>query len=80
MKLVNKWRCEECDEIHDEYDDAVECCKPRVTECFLCPVCGSNFISEEIAIGCCNADELPDDYIAPPTPRELEEAGQTRLL
>ncbi len=80
MKLVSKWECGKCYEVHDNYDDAVECCQPRVREVYLCPVCAEVHRDEVWAIECCNSNELPEDYVIPPTRQELDDAGQMRLL
>jgi len=77
MALKSVFKCGECGDIHDEEDDAVECCFPGVTEGFLCPVCQGFFIDEEAALACHDTDE---DFVPPPTAAELEAAGQMRLL
>jgi|GEM_PF-4443969 len=79
MEIQSKWRCPDCGEVHDDYGDAAECCAPSPREVFICPVCKSDFISEEIAIGCCNADLLPEDFVPEPTTAELEAEGQMWL-
>ncbi len=33
------WRCGECREIHEDEDDARECCMPSVTELYGCLDC-----------------------------------------
>lgn len=52
------WKCSSCDEIHDDEDDARECCAPDVWEMYGCPECGKVCDEEEQALGCCSPDEL----------------------
>ena len=78
-----KYKCGECGSIHDDKDDAIECwldCvrySPDVNKVFLCPVCNDEHSSEEDAIEC---HEFNVDNPPPPTAKELEAAGQMRLL
>ena len=77
MALKSVFKCGECGEIHDEENEAVECCQPNISEGFLCPVCQEFFFDEESALACHEVDE---DFVPPPTAAELEAAGQMRLL
>lgn len=70
------WRCGDCETVHDNEDDARECCAPRIEEGYLCPVCRGFLLREEDALACHNWD--PEKPI-PPTAAELEAAGQLRL-
>ena len=75
-----RWRCDECDEVHDCEDDAVECCRPRVVQGYGCPTCGGFYLSTDEAFDChLEANQDPD---APTrtNPYELEAAGQERLF
>lgn len=77
-KLPEKWRCDECGEIHDYEDEAYECCPPQVSRVFVCPVCDDHHMKEVDAIECCDYD--PDSPPPQPTADELERAGQMRLV
>ena len=33
------WECSCCNDLHDDEDDALDCCRPSANEVFLCPVC-----------------------------------------
>ena len=55
---VTLWRCNVCSDLHDDEDDASECCSEAVTtnaEDFpkWCPVCGKEAISAHEASDCC---------------------------
>lgn len=73
-----KYKCPDCGELHDDYDDAVECCEPFISAVYLCPVCQEQHRMEDDAIECCGFD--PDGPPPPPTAEELEAAGQKRLF
>lgn len=77
MSLSVWYRCNECLELHDDEEDALDCCRPTVDEVFICPICSSEFLSESDAIDC---HEVPDDYEPGPTPAQLEKHGQQRLI
>lgn len=47
------WKCCECGEIHDDDDDAQECCKPRIEELYRCDVCSETHEDEDEAGNCC---------------------------
>ncbi|KIO49624.1 hypothetical protein [Nitrosospira sp. NpAV] len=72
-----KWKCGECGDLHDDEDEARECCEPSVFEVYVCPTCGEEHSAEAEAIDCCNFD--PDGPPPPPSAEELEAAGQMRL-
>jgi hypothetical protein len=71
------WQCDRCGDVHDNEDDARECCAPEIIEGYLCPLCRDFHECEEAAFDCCGWD--PDMPI-PPTAIELEAAGQMRLI
>lgn len=71
------WRCGECFTVHDDEDDARDCCPQRIEEGYACPVCGEFHEEEAAAIACHDWD--PDRPISP-TVLELEAAGQLRLI
>lgn len=77
-KIISQWSCDNCGELHDEEDDALECCPPAITKVFFCPVCDESHLSEQQARECCPVDpEAPPPL---PSARELEAAGQMRLF
>jgi len=78
MKAKLGYRCGECGDIHDDYDEARECCEPTVYEVYSCGHCREEFGSHEELAGACCADVEPD---APPiiNQAELEALGQLRL-
>lgn len=58
---VVMWRCPICDELHEDEDDAAECCAevddgvethPEEAAC-VCPVCGADHASPRSAADCC---------------------------
>lgn len=60
VEEVTMYRCTECDQIHHDEDDAVDCCAPdAVAELHdqeapgTCPVCGQDFMSARDAADCC---------------------------
>lgn len=77
-KLEMAWKCHECGEIHENEDDAYDCCRPEVSEGYLCPECGEFHRREQNALDCCEHDQ--DAPPPPPTAAELEAAGQQRLI
>lgn len=77
MPLPIQFRCNACLELHDDYEDAKDCCAPGVDEVFVCPVCCGEYLSEEDALDC---HETPEDFVPLPSPRQLEKYGQRRLL
>ena len=72
-----KYRCTECGELHTWEDDAKSCCAPEVREVvtWVCDECGDETDDEDIARYCC----MDEDIVLPPTPAQLEAAGQQRL-
>lgn len=73
-----KFCCTECGELHDIEEDARLCCAPGVNKVntWVCAECGDEMCDEEMARYCC----LDDDGVLPPTPTQLEAAGQQRLV
>lgn len=61
VEEVTMYRCTECDELHDDEDDAFDCCAPDGGVDGLhdqeapdtCPVCGQDFMSARDAVDCC---------------------------
>lgn len=33
------WKCGECGDVHEDEDEARECCMPRIWELWQCPEC-----------------------------------------
>lgn len=79
--LTPQYQCPECDELHEDHDDAVECCwRKYVHAVYLCPICKRVNHSKEGAIDCHGWEPPDPDAPYMPTPAELEAAGQLRLL
>lgn len=76
--LKPKYVCPECAGLHDDFDEAVECCTPHIDVVYLCPTCHERYSMESNAIECHGFD--PDGPPPPPTAAELEAAGQERLF
>lgn len=77
-KPIEVWRCEECGTVHDDEDEANECCRPEITEGYQCGECGTFYVDEVDANNCCAQDG--DGVGLCTNPLELEMAGQMRLL
>ena len=75
-RIKYAWKCGECGYIHDDEDDARECCMPDILEVVVCRLCGKTHRLKEDAMQCCADSEEP----VQPDPRELEQAGQERLF
>ncbi len=71
------FRCGDCGEIYGSEDSALACCAPKAEEvkCWKCAECGDEMDDEDMARYCC----LDEDVVLPPTPEQLEAAGQQRL-
>ena len=86
MQPVKCYTCPMCDEKHNDYSAAAECCPrtPDEDRCYECPTCSKLYDDAAEAYLCCdeNQVELPPDaglgyqieHI------ELERRGQTRLF
>jgi hypothetical protein len=48
-----KYRCDSCLDVHDDSDDALNCCKPSITEFYKCPFCHEEHDGHVDAINCC---------------------------
>jgi hypothetical protein len=77
VKLAPKWRCGKYRLVHDDEEDARDCCIPD-TEGHACPHCGAFVQHEEEALVCCGYDR--DGLPPPPMQAQLEAAGQRRLI
>lgn len=81
MKPLEKWECGECGELHDDDDEARDCCRPRIYEVYQCPVCYESHSDIDKAISCIDEHKESGDarlYMAEKA--ELEKQGQTRLF
>ena len=58
LKVRTLYRCMECREIHDDEDEAQDCCRPAISELYECPVCKGIHDEEEQANLCCGADAI----------------------
>lgn len=74
---TSNFRCGECGELYGYEEDALTCCAPKAEEvlCWKCAECGDETDDEDMARYCC----LDEDVVLPPTPAQLEAAGQQRL-
>lgn len=76
--LKTKFRCNDCHELHDTEDDALDCCAPGFEERYICPLCDTDHAMAGDAFACCGFD--PDGPPPPPSAAELEAHGQQRLI
>lgn len=72
--LALKYRCGRCAALHADEDDAIECCYPRVSRVWSCPICGDEYEDGLQPDNCCE-----DGVHRKLNARELEAAGQQRL-
>lgn len=56
MAIEPKWKCGDCGHVHDDEEDARECCAPAIHEVYLCPICNEAHDDEIDAIKCCDED------------------------
>ena len=78
MNSKMKYMCNECTELHDSYDVAIECCPTEIDEIYLCGHCSKSYGSDEDAANeCC--DDVDSDALPLVSHAELEDAGQIRL-
>ena len=82
---VTGFICPHCDDLHDFYEDAVECCQdspPEVTQ-YRCAECEKLQADMADAAACCSPEDdllsIPE-YLRPVSHLELELYGQQRLL
>lgn len=50
--VLERWQCDSCGDLHEDKDEAVECCRPVVLHVYCCPVCREDFTRESLAIAC----------------------------
>lgn len=76
MTPIKKYRCDQCLDLHEYEEAALECCPNEISEVYVCPACGDDYRTSEDAHECCDlgGEELP------PTAAELEAAGQLRIF
>jgi len=80
MKPDLKYRCDACEEIHDDEYCANDCCRPTVSEVYLCPVCAECYLYIANANSYCDDNSDNDDTpVSPVSAAEREAAGQMRL-
>lgn len=60
---VVMWRCPDCHQLHDDEDDAIDCCdvepEAEALEGPKCPVCGERHIEHRDAADCCLWKDIP---------------------
>ncbi len=77
MNSTLKYQCNQCDDLHDDADEAMECC-PHISEIYACGHCHECFgHNEGAAESCC--DDVDPDALPITSHAELEAAGQLRL-
>lgn len=81
MNPLEKWECGECGGLHDDEDDARECCQPRIAEVWQCPICEEPYRAESAAIQCiADCEEAGGERVYMASKAELESQGQERLF
>jgi hypothetical protein len=58
LKIKALYQCGACREIHDDEDEAMDCCRPDIIELYECPVCKANHNDEDKALTCCGVDAI----------------------
>lgn len=58
IEEVTCWRCKECSALHENEDEAMDCCEPAVSlhaeeGASHCPVCSKEYSSPHEASDCC---------------------------
>lgn len=53
-KKIKAFVCEQCGELHEDYDSAISCCSaPEEVDAFQCGECDSIYETREEAKECC---------------------------
>lgn len=55
-KVTEVWRCHECFELHDNEDEARECCPIQIDEGWQCSKCGEFHFEKHFAEQCCHEE------------------------
>lgn len=50
------YKCGSCSEVHDDEEEARECCMPEIIELYECPICKDRHHEEEDAVACCGIE------------------------
>lgn len=53
LKIDPKYSCDNCGDVHDDSDDAFDCCKPTISEFYRCPFCHEDYQGHVDALNCC---------------------------
>jgi hypothetical protein len=76
------YKCLECSALHDDEDEAMDCCAPDAVECLhdqevpdQCPVCGQEATSPHEAADCCLWKDV--DHVTRWKMADQVEAGAT---
>lgn len=48
------YECPDCGELHEEQDDAKDCCPKEIVEMWVCSVCGEQYEDWDSAYSCCD--------------------------
>lgn len=60
MNAIAGFACRNCEEFYEDYQEAVNCCRPP-SEVWQCSECETQYTSEEAAELCCAEDQEEDD-------------------
>lgn len=51
--VITKYVCPICEETHDTYGGAEDCCNPEIEEIYLCSICSQEHSDIDEALACC---------------------------
>lgn len=57
-EIKTLYRCGSCRDVHEDEDEARECCAPSISEVYACPVCGEIHEEESEAGECCGFETV----------------------
>lgn len=81
MKILEKYKCGQCGELHDDHDEARKCCPVSIYEVYQCPICKIDHHHSQQAEEClANCMEENPQYKYMASMQELEAIGQQRLF
>jgi len=79
VRLEPKWKCHRCGSIHDDEDAAFECCRPEVSEGYLCSECSGWWSTENEALDSSRSGYLLKDESSMPTRDQVRSATFNRI-
>ncbi|MBW2981943.1 hypothetical protein KY343_03630 [Candidatus Woesearchaeota archaeon] len=62
---ATRYRCVHCDQLHEDEEDAKECCPPEEVILWECGNCGEKYEDESEAKECCDNGEEVDGFKCP---------------